>query len=94
MATAGERQRRLNVIKVGDYVKFGAPTGSTGKAVSEHGSMLYVEWNYGKDSRGEAIKATSGFCRKSGGYRDDTLQLIKITQEEYEAVANRKAWEK
>ena len=85
-------------VVVGDYVQFNGNiplggTGSIGKIVAEHNDVLYVEWIYGLDCAGELMKSTSGFCRKSGGWEDNTLQLRKITEAEYQKVAIRKGFE-
>lgn len=68
-------------VRVGAFVRFAHPNGSTGKIVHVNGDNIYVEWVYGRDARGEIVHASSG------GQRVERLEEITLT--EYQAAANR-----
>lgn len=80
--------RSDDVFAVGDYVRFDAPNGSTGKVVfaDDHAAAcprVVVEWVYGRDVHNEVMTGCSTY------YKTAKYELKKITQAEYEAVRDR-----
>lgn len=73
-------------FKVGDYVKYGAPGGSTGRITGESSISTRVSrswnvtWVYGKDKVGGLVSSVSNHMKE--------YQLMPIEKEEYEAVYN------
>ncbi len=78
------------VFKVGDFVKFDNPHGSTGKVTGVRTDgpfadkpLYYVEWAFGRDVRGGRMTG------KSSVYSE---QLVPISAEDYDRIDSRKGW--
>lgn len=70
-------------LGVGSYVCFDSSHGSVGRVISmrEEFDCWYIEWVYGRNARGEVVKATSN-CRK--------IQLREVTKGVYDHMRDRR----
>lgn len=83
--------RKRPKFKIGDPVKFNAPTGSTGKIVHVRKDgpfaeepRYYVTWIYGLDVKGEPMTSLSGLM--------DAKNLVPISEADYQKIATRKGF--
>ncbi len=76
----------MKQLKIGDCVKFDAPTGSLGiiEADRQYDDGFYVRWYYCKDVKGEYITALSSMARDA---------LKKITLAELDTRRNRQGFD-
>jgi len=71
-------------LKVGDIVRFDHPNGSIGKIVCirtdgpfKKNHRYYVEWTYGRDRNGQAIRAMGAYSETA---------LVNVSEEEYNKI--------